>query len=89
MAVRTLYVGNLSYTVTERLLKELFSMHGVVRQVRSYISRGYAFVEMANADDAQKAKKALNGLEIEGRKLTVNYALPPKRKSKKRSQSGP
>ena len=88
MAVRTLYVGNLSYTVTERLLIELFSVHGVVRQVRSYISRGYVFVEMANADDAQEAKKALNGLEIEGRKLTVNYALPPKRKSKKRSQSG-
>lgn len=74
-----LYVGNLPFTVTEDQLRELFAPHGTVEKI-SLISdrdtgrpRGFAFVEMANAD-AARAMQTLNGKDFGGRALKVNEA---------------
>jgi RNA recognition motif-containing protein len=77
-----LYVGNLSYEVTEEQLKELFSGAGTVVSVNlitdrhSGRSKGFAFVEMGSDDDAKAAIEKLNGTDFEGRKLNVNEARP-------------
>lgn len=77
-----LFVGNLSFKLTEEDLIEMFSSHGEVMQVRIILDRetgrprGFGFVTMANEADANKAIKALNGQSIEGRSLTVNIARP-------------
>jgi RNA recognition motif-containing protein len=76
-----LYVGNLAYSVNDSTLKELFSAFGNVESARvisdrdSGQSKGFGFVEMADAD-AQKAMGALNGKEQDGRALKVNEAKP-------------
>jgi cold-inducible RNA-binding protein len=76
-----LYVGNLSYSVNDSTLKELFSAYGNVESARvisdrdSGQSKGFGFVEMADAD-AQKAMGALNGRDQDGRALKVNEAKP-------------
>lgn len=74
-----LYVGNLPFTVTDESVRTLFAAHGTVEKV-SLISdrdtgrpRGFAFVEMANAD-AARAMQALNGTDFGGRPLKVNEA---------------
>jgi RNA recognition motif-containing protein len=54
-----LYVGNLSYSVTNEQLKDLFSQYGEVRQANVIEGKGFGFIEMASAEDADKAKKAL------------------------------
>jgi len=77
-----LYVGNLSYSVTEEQLKELFSKHGEVKEVRVIDGKGFAFVEMTDAAGAEKAMEALNDFEFEERNLKVNEARP------KRDNSG-
>ena len=77
-----LYVGNLSYEVTDNDLQTLFSPHGTVRSAQVIMdrdtgrSKGFGFVEMNNGDEAQAAIKALNGQESNGRSLTVNEARP-------------
>jgi len=77
-----LYVGNLSYKITENDLQDLFSQHGPVTEVNLMIDkmsgrpRGFAFVTMATKEGAEAAIKALNGGEWEGRALTVNEARP-------------
>lgn len=79
-----LYVGNLSYQVTESDLQALFQKYGEVRAVSlitdkySGQSKGFAFVEMADSAQAEKAL-AENGNEFMGRPLTVSEARPPKR----------
>ncbi|MFM8269990.1 MAG: RNA recognition motif domain-containing protein [Pseudomonadota bacterium] len=79
---KKLYVGNLSYSVTETSLQDLFSQAGEVASARiitdraSGRSKGFGFVEMANEDAAQAAIEKFNGQEFEGRKLTVNEARP-------------
>ncbi|MBK9063900.1 MAG: RNA-binding protein [Acidobacteria bacterium] len=76
-----LYVGNLSYSVNDSVLKELFGAYGNVESARvisdrdSGQSKGFGFVEMADAD-AQKAMSALNGKDQDGRALKVNEAKP-------------
>jgi len=76
-----LYVGNLSYSTTDSSLNELFAPFGTVDSARvisdrdTGTSKGFGFVEMANAD-AQKAMGALNGREIDGRAIKVNEAKP-------------
>jgi RNA recognition motif-containing protein len=76
-----LYVGNLSYSVNDSTLKELFGAYGNVESARvisdrdSGQSKGFGFVEMADAD-AQKAMGALNGRDQDGRALKVNEAKP-------------
>ena len=77
-----IYVGNMSYTTTEEELRGLFEEHGQVDAVRVITDRdtgrpkGFAFVEMADDDEARAAMEALNGKDIGGRTLTVNEARP-------------
>ncbi|OGI34479.1 MAG: hypothetical protein A2259_01025 [Candidatus Moranbacteria bacterium RIFOXYA2_FULL_43_15] len=77
-----LYVGNLSYNVTEDALNEYFSQAGTVQSATiindkmSGRSKGFGFVEMASDEEAQKAIEMFNGKEYEGRSLTVNEARP-------------
>ena len=77
-----LYVGNLSYTTEEAQLEQLFATIGEVASVKlvrdreTGRSRGFGFVEMANADLGNKACETLHEREFEGRRLTVNEARP-------------
>ena len=77
-----IYVGGLPYAATEQQLSDLFAAHGTVESARVITdkftgqSRGFGFVEMASAEDAQKAINALNGTQMDGRTLTVNEARP-------------
>lgn len=79
---RKLFVGNLPYQVGEAELQELFSRAGAVDSVRvmrdmaTGRARGFAFVEMATDEEAQKAAEMLNQYQLEGRALTVNEARP-------------
>lgn len=77
-----IYVGNLSYRVTEEELTEMFSEHGEVTSVNiitdkfSGQSKGFAFVEMSKQAEAEAAIKALNESPLKGRNLRVNQARP-------------
>lgn len=77
-----LYVGNLSYSTTEDDLRDLFAQAGSVQSVAlikdrdSGRSKGFAFVEMSTADEAQKAIEQFHGQDFQGRPLTVNVARP-------------
>ena len=79
---RRLYVGNLPYSTTEEQLTDLFSRAGqvdnvrVMRDMATGRARGFAFVEMASDDDAQKAITEFNEYKMEGRALVVNEARP-------------
>ncbi len=85
--MKNLFVGNLTFDTTEDALRELFAPLGELGQIRVMTdrdtgkSRGFAFVEMANDDDAAKAIAALNGKELGGRALTVNEARPKPERS--------
>jgi RNA recognition motif-containing protein len=78
----SIYVGNLAATTTEDELRQAFSQHGAVTEVKiikdreTGSPRGFAFVEMANGDEAANAIKELNLREIGGRSITVNEARP-------------
>jgi len=77
-----IYVGNLSYSVTAETLRGLFAEHGSVEDVHVPTDRdtgrprGFAFVEMPDAGEAQAAISALDGTEVEGRTVKVNEARP-------------
>lgn len=77
-----LYVGNLSYQMTQDDLQQTFAQAGqvvsatIVTDKFSGRSRGFGFVEMASEEESQKAIQMLNGHELDGRKLTVNEARP-------------
>lgn len=79
---RRLYVGNLPYKTTDEDLSALFSQAGAVDTVRvmrdmaTGRARGFAFVEMATDEDAQKAINQFNSFEMDGRALVVNEARP-------------
>lgn len=73
-----LYVGNLSYSVTAEKLEELFSNYGEVKQINIIEGRGFGFVEMSTPSEAEKAKEALDGSDVEGRTLKVDEARPPR-----------
>lgn len=79
---RRLYVGNLPYTTGETELQELFGQAGNVESVRvmrdaaTGRARGFAFVEMATDEEAQKAAADFNQYQMGGRPLTVNEAKP-------------
>ena len=78
----SIYVGNLSYDVTQDDLKEVFQDYGTVTRVylptdaETGKMRGFGFVEMASAEDAKKAIEQLNGTKFMERSLTVNEARP-------------
>src|SRR5262250_3497618 len=79
---RKLYVGNLTYGVTDRELEQLFAAHGTVQSAQVVMdrdtgrSKGFGFVEMGSDQEAQAAIAALSGKEVDGRQLTVNEARP-------------
>ncbi|MCI0491578.1 MAG: RNA-binding protein [Planctomycetes bacterium] len=77
-----LYVGNLSFSTTEEALQAEFGAHGQVEEVALITDRetgrprGFAFVTMNNDDEARTAIEQLNGVEVDGRAITVNEARP-------------
>jgi RNA recognition motif-containing protein len=89
-----LYVGNLSYDVTENGLKELFAPHGAVTEINLVMDkltgkpRGFAFVSLSSSTEATAAIQALNGMEWEGRNLTVNEARPREERPSNRGGAG-
>jgi RNA recognition motif-containing protein len=85
MQVSKLYVGNLSYSVTSEQLKELFSNHGQVNDVRIIDGKGFGFVEMSSIDEAENAKNALDGSEYEGRTMKVDEARPKRENNNRRN----
>jgi len=80
--LKNIYVGNISFQTSEQDLDAAFSAYGQVDRVQivkdrdTGQSRGFAFVEMANNAEADKAMEALNGADMGGRTLTVNEARP-------------
>jgi RNA recognition motif-containing protein len=78
-----LYVGNLNYAVTTEQLEELFANHGEVKSVKLIEGKGFGFVEMADASQAENAKEALNGTEFEGRTLRIDEARPPRNRQRR------
>ena len=86
-----IYVGNLSYSVTEDELRDLFTEHGEVSSVTiindKYTgqSKGFGFVEMPKQAEAEHAIKTLHGNALSGRNITVNQARPRSDKPKRRS----
>ncbi len=82
MEKKKLYVGNLSFEVTEGDLKELFSEAGTVESVNvitdraSGRSKGFAFVEMASEEEAKGAISKFNGHSLKDREIVVNEARP-------------
>ena len=80
--MKNLYVGNLPHSTTEAELRNVFGAHGAVEKITLVTdrdtgrSRGFGFVEMTNASEADKAIAALNGTDLGGRTLTVNEAKP-------------
>ena len=76
-----LYVGNLSYSVTNEQLEKLFSPHGQVQTANVIGDKGFGFVEMTNSAEAEKAKEALDGSPFEGRNLKVDEAQPQRERT--------
>ena len=85
--MKNIYVGNLSFGATEDAVRALFEAYGTVERVSivtdrdTVRSKGFGFVEMSVAADADRAIAALNGKELEGRALTVNEARPKEERS--------
>ena len=88
-----IFVGNLAYTATEEDVRQLFEGYGVVDTVRLATDRdtgrprGFGFVEMPDATEAQAAIAGLNGTSLGGRPLTINEARP--REEQRGPRSGP
>jgi cold-inducible RNA-binding protein len=80
--VKNIFVGNLSFQATEDGLRSTFAPFGEVLNVKMITdrdtgrARGFAFVEMANAEEADRAIADLSGKDLDGRSLTVNEAHP-------------
>ena len=88
MDVSKLYVGNLDFNTTEDEIRSHFEQKGI--QIKSITlikdkytgrAKGFGFVEVESEDVLQKAIEALDGQELNGRKLTVNKARPPRERS--------
>nr|WP_302831049.1 RNA-binding protein [uncultured Bacteroides sp.] len=77
-----MYIGNLSYNVKESDLRQVMEEYGTVDSVKLIVdrdtrrSKGFAFVDMPEASEAQNAIKELNGAEYVGRQMVVKEALP-------------
>src|SRR5438132_911588 len=82
-----LFVGNLSFNTTENDLQDAFAAHGTVVEAKLMMdretgrARGFGFITMSTPEEAQKAIEALNGVEMDGRALTVNVAKPREERS--------
>ena len=93
--MKNIFVGNLSFQVSETELRAAFEPYGEVLRVNIVTdretgrARGFAFLEMANADEADRAIAEMNGKSLDGRNLTVNEAKPKgDRSAPKRSPGG-
>jgi len=82
---KKLYVGNLPFNTTDDDLREVFEKHGTVESAKVITdrdtgrSRGFGFVEMADASGAENAMRALNGTDLGGRNLRVDEAQERRR----------
>ena len=80
--MKNIFVGNLDFAATDSSVRSLFEPYGPVDRVNVVTdretgrSRGFAFVEMADEDAADRAINALNGYNLDGRALNVNEARP-------------
>ena len=79
---KKLYVGNLTFDVTNSALEQMFAAHGTVQSAQVIMdrdtgrSKGFGFVEMGSDREAQAAIAGMNGQMVDGRALTVNEARP-------------
>src|SRR5881392_4502084 len=82
-----LFVGNLSFDITENDLQDAFAAHGTVTEANLMMDRatgrprGFGFVTMGSPEEAQKAIAALNGTQLGDRSITVNEARPREERS--------
>jgi RNA recognition motif-containing protein len=82
-----LFVGNISFNTTENDLQDAFAAHGTVLEANLMMDRatgrprGFAFVTMSTDAEAQTAISAMNGVQMDGRALTVNAARPREERS--------
>jgi cold-inducible RNA-binding protein len=80
--LKNIFVGNLSFSATEDAVRQMFETYGTVDRVSIITdrdtgrSRGFAFVEMSNDEEADSAIRGLNGKQLGGRALNVNEARP-------------
>lgn len=80
--MKNIFVGNLSFGVTEDAVRSLFEQYGTVERVSIVTDRdtgrakGFGFVEMTGDAEAERAISSLNGQELDGRNLTINEARP-------------
>ena len=80
--MKNIFVGNLDFAATESSIRALFAPYGNIERVSMVTdrdtgrSRGFAFVEMTDAAEADRAIAALNGKELDGRTLNINEARP-------------
>ena len=91
---KKLYVGNLTYEVSNSDLEQMFQPHGKVESAQVIMdrdtgrSKGFGFVEMGTQQEAQAAIQALHGKDSNGRALTVNEAKPREDRAKSGSGNG-
>jgi cold-inducible RNA-binding protein len=87
-----LFVGNLSFNTTENNLQDAFAAFGTVTEANLMMDRmtnrprGFGFITMSSAEEAQKAIAGMNGKDMDGRALTVNVAKPREERSGARSR---
>ncbi len=87
-----IYVGGLSYDVTEDELRDVFSPYGeisslsIIKDKFSGKSKGFGFVEISNQEGAEEAIKTLNESEVKGRNIKVNEAKPKEERPKRRER---
>jgi cold-inducible RNA-binding protein len=80
--MKNIFVGNLNFSATESSIRSLFEPYGNVERVNLVTdrdtgrSRGFAFVEMTDAAEADRAIAGLNGTDLDGRTLNINEARP-------------
>lgn len=80
--MKNIFVGNLAFGTTEESIRSLFAPFGVIERVSVVTdrdtgrSRGFGFVEMTDATEANRAIESLNGADLDGRQLKINEARP-------------
>jgi len=89
---KKLYVGNLSFDVTDQELEQAFSEYGEIVSATVVVdrytdrSKGFGFVEFAQEEDAQKARETMNGKTLNGREIKVDEARPPRNRDRDRDR---